>query len=154
MTNTSAPSCTQVNEIWDIIRSTRDIFIRILADSTGTTETGGSCLYACILLSDLINRFTKAQAKICGGGPPDQGGARAPDGQMHGHYWVQLDLQGHVFVADITADQFGYEPMLLLPMAQAQLIYTPGDQRMTDETVKETREDIEKDLTSLPSIQS
>lgn len=63
----------------------------------------------------------------------------------NGHYWVEGKTPGGVgFVADITADQFGWPNAVVLPMYQARERYRAGD----DEIVAEAVDDLEAQITA------
>jgi hypothetical protein len=110
----------------------------ILQDARGTSETRGSCLHASILLSTMLTKFAGATCRVRGGGPPMDGGVLDPAGALRGHYWVEgLTCSGQFFVVDITADQFGYEDVVLLAKDEAQLRYFPGEQKLIDEHARE-----------------
>ena len=115
-------------EVREMCGRMRGILEQMLQDAMGTGETEGSCLHAAILLSSLISRFSGGRAHVAGGGPPMDGGMRDKTGVLRGHYWVEGALAGgQEFVADITADQFGYEKVILLPLAEARKLYLPGN---------------------------
>lgn len=115
---------------------TRDMFERMLKDSIGTRETTGACLHAAILLALLLSKFAGAPSRVCGGGPPMDGGLMGKDGVLQGHYWVEGHCaSGESFVADITADQFGYAPVVVLDGAAAKTLYFCGDPLLIAEHV-------------------
>lgn len=129
---------TELAEITEICTGMRGIFEHVLADSIGTSETAGSCLYASILLKSSLERFAGASAMIRGGGPPLDGGVLGPDGKLHGHYWLEGRTRaGTAFVADVTADQFGFDKIIVLPLDEARTRYYPGQQARIDQHVAE-----------------
>lgn len=118
----------------------RGIFERILADAIGTNQTAGACLHAAILLSTILTKFANAPSHVCGGGPPLDGGLRDKEGVLRGHYWVEGRCPtGEPFVADITADQFGYAKVVVLDSAVAAELYYPGNPEIIAEHVAEER---------------
>lgn len=124
--------------IRELSTDTRDMFARMLEDSIGTSQTSGACLHAAILLSTLLTKFARAPSHVCGGGPPMDGGLKGPDGVLRGHYWVEGHCAtGEHFVADITADQFGYAPVVVLDGAAAADLYFRGNQALIAEHVAE-----------------
>lgn len=132
-------------QIEDIATSMRDIFERILTDSIGTADTAGACLYASILLSTTLDKFAGTKTRICGGGPPMDGGVTDPGGVVRGHYWVEGQTkEGQPFLVDITADQFGYEKVVILALDAARSRYTPGDPERIAEHVREEMRVIEE----------
>lgn len=115
----------------------RGVYLHLLQQSRGSADTTGACFYASGLLADAVNRFTRASARICGGGGSEMdGGYRDLQGQMHGHYWVEVeDSQHGHWVLDITSDQFGGPAVFVAPAAAARATHIPGDQATIDEHV-------------------
>ena len=65
-------------------------------------------------------------------------GARGVDGLWYGHYWVDAQIEGEGdFVVDITADQFGHPPVMVIPGLDAVTIYRPGRQDLVDAAAEE-----------------
>jgi hypothetical protein len=128
----------ELEQIAEIAVGMRDIFERILQDSINTTETSGACLYAAILLANSIMEFTNAKARVCGGGPNEDAGIRDKQGIKRGHYWVEGQVEnGLKFVADISSDQFGYPPVVVITEDHGRLRYFPGHQPTIDQHVRE-----------------
>jgi len=97
-------------------------------------------MYASILLATLLSKFAEAPSHVCGGGPPMDGGLADPAGVLRGHYWVEgTTRSGEDFVADITADQFGYPNVVVLPLAAAAR-YQRGDQALINQHIEEERQ--------------
>jgi len=110
----------------------------LLARSIGTESTIGACFYACILLCEVVNRFTTFSAIVRGGDGQGDGGFVDSMGQWHGHYWVEATSSpGLGWVLDITADQFGGLPVVVQPLKDARHQYTPGDQATVNEHLNE-----------------
>jgi len=123
--------------VFEIASQAREIFCRLLVDAVGTSQTKGSCLYASVLLSTLINQFGDCtKAVVRGGDGAGDGGYCAPDGSWYGHYWVEVAQASNTLVADITADQFGLSPVLVLPMVEAHS-YVAGNQNLVDTHIAE-----------------
>lgn len=103
-----------------IARDLRSIHLRMLQAAGAATDTAGSCLHASILLCQAINQFGVGRARICGGRPQD--GTGYFDGrELHGHFWVEvLDAHGLEWIVDITADQFGADPVVVILVAQGR----------------------------------
>lgn len=123
----------------------RETFLRVLeyvpGQGEGPAVTRGTCLFASIVLVDLLNRFGSVQARVVGGDGQGDGGYRDRSGAMQGHYWVELtDASGRVWVADVTADQFGGPGQVLRLVREAfsdpAWPYFPGDQEVVDEHVR------------------
>ena len=99
----------------------------LLRDEAGRPESAGSCLHGCLLVVVLLKRFGQGAARVRGGAQGQ--GARDVHGHWRGHYWVEVYCaSGAVFVVDITADQFGYEKVVVVPLAQSAERYRPGPQ--------------------------
>jgi len=118
-----------------------EIVMKEFEDSIRTTETSGTCLYAAILLSNSINKFTNSEAIVCGGGPDEGAGIRDKNGGKKGHYWVEGKTESGVkFIADISSDQFDYPPVVVIHESQGRVRYFPGNQETIDQHVKEELE--------------
>lgn len=105
--------------------------------SGGQAISAGACLHASILLAVMLQRFGPWHVEIRGGGD-GCAGARDTRGVLRGHYWaVAFDPSGESFVVDITADQFGYAPVEVIPSAQAAGRYVAGPQEDVDRVVAE-----------------
>ncbi|MGV8399277.1 DUF6283 family protein [Pseudomonas aeruginosa] len=113
--------------ISEVCTRMRDIFERILA-VTGVESTAGSCLHASVLLSQSLDRYAGCETVVRGGNGLLDGGAQSASGEWRGHYWVEgITKGGEPFLADITADQFGWPPVVILPLASARARYRPGN---------------------------
>ena len=127
-----------LDKIRGLATDMRDMFERLLQDSLGSSQTEGACLHAAILLASTLTKFAKAPSMVCGGGPPMDGGLKDRDGALRGHYWVAGTCEtGQEFVADITADQFGYAKVVVLDAADAAVLYFPGDATLIAQHVEE-----------------
>lgn len=112
----------------------------LLKNERGDAISEGSCLYASVLVASSINRYCLASAVICGGGD-GFAGARDKHGELQGHYWVKATLKdGGVVIVDITADQFGHEPVRVLPLVDAKPWYVAGPQGIVDDAARELGE--------------
>lgn len=124
-------------DIREICQGMRDLLEQMLRESIGTSETKGACLHAAIILSRALTTFTGGKAQVAGGGPPMDGGVKDREGRLRGHYWVEgVSATGEAFVADVTADQFGYDRVVLLPLSEARARYVPGDAAVIAEHVE------------------
>lgn len=119
------------DHIADIVQGSRDVHEMMLRASD-LESTAGTCLYAAFILRMTLEKFGECQAVVRGGDGLQDCGARDSDGAWHGHYWVEgITADGIAFVADVTGDQFGYEPVYFERVEGARARYAPGD----DETV-------------------
>lgn len=122
---------------------TREIFERILTDCYGSPDTLNTCAFTSYTLSLLLNRFLPVDARVRGGDGAHDGGFRGPSGRLHGHYWVEVaskEVPPRHWVVDITADQFGAEPIIVFSPEEASGRYYPGDQAVVDEHMLEVRD--------------
>jgi len=102
-------------------------------NASGHPSSEGACLYAALIVVALLRRFGRGQA-VVRGGRPKGAGALDVQGIWRGHYWVEvMTLDGEVFIVDVTADQFGFAPVVVLPRCQAESRYVPGPQDEVDE---------------------
>jgi len=109
-----------VQLIEEISRVTRKALEPGMPDLDGKPNPTGTCLYASFLLQRSLEKFADCVVKVRGGGQGD-GGLIGADGICHGHYWVEgRTFAGRSFVADITADQFGLKPVVVLPLREAK----------------------------------
>ncbi|MGA4124436.1 hypothetical protein ACI2VB_26220 [Ralstonia nicotianae] len=119
----------------EICAGMRDVFERVLTLSK-IDGTSGTCLHASILLQQSLDRFAACETVVRGGNGIGDGGARDTNGAWHGHYWVEgTTSDGHPFLADITADQFGWPSIVVLPLAIARERYVPGDDALCGSAV-------------------
>lgn len=99
------------NDIADIVHGSRGVHEMMLRASD-VESTAGTCLHAAFILRMSLEKFGGCQAVVRGGDGLQDGGARDSDGAWHGHYWVEGGTAyGIAFVADVTGDQFGHEPV-------------------------------------------
>ena len=123
------------SELETIVHDVRAMYLSMLSHALDTEDTAGSCLYASVFLSQAINRYTSLAAKVRGGDGEGDGGYVDAQGVSHGHYWVEARGESveQAWVLDVTADQFGAEPVVMLPLATATARYRPGNQALVDE---------------------
>lgn len=131
----SGAGAPDLADVTKLVSDARGMFVRLLETSLSHSNTKGTCLYAVILCSTLINRFTEHTAKIRGGDGVNDGGLFiGPAG--HGHYWVEIDVCGTPYVVDITADQFGLPPVIIAEYSSLPARYVPGAQETVDSHVE------------------
>lgn len=110
------------------------------AGADGLPESAGSCLYAALVVVMLCKKFGGYDAVVRGG----PSGARDTNGIWRGHYWVEVELPAAgVVVLDVTADQFGYEPVVVLPVDLAGERYRPGPQQEVDEAFDDLAQELQ-----------
>ncbi|WP_408602136.1 hypothetical protein [Pseudomonas sp. PLMAX] len=132
---TTEATAAELDDVKKLVSDARGLFVRLLEMSLNHSQTKGSCLYAVILCSTLINKFTKHKARIRGGNGVSDGGLFI--GQVgHGHYWVELDMHGTPYIIDITADQFGLSPIIIADSLSLPARYEPGNQATVDSHVE------------------
>lgn len=119
----------------EIVYGAYDIHRSLLSSALHTHDATGSCLHAAILLHSMVTHFCPdATALIRGGNGSDDGYYLDANGRKHGHYWIEISTGRNSFVADITADQFGDDAPILLPVRKAAQ-YHAGCQQVVDEHV-------------------
>lgn len=123
-------------EVTKLVSDAREMFVRLLETSLSHSNTKGTCLYAVILCSMLINKFTEHPATIRGGDGINDGGLFIGSAG-HGHYWIEVDVCGTPHVVDITADQFGLPPVIIADCSSLPARYEPGTQETVDRHVHE-----------------
>jgi len=119
-------------KIRELATSVRQIFMAILADCNAGSSTKGSCAHATFLIWQCFEKFTSYQCILCGGDGAEDGAYIDAFGNRHGHYWLQVEADTGAFIVDITADQFGGPPVVVLPLHSNDQ-YMPGDQALVDE---------------------
>lgn len=123
----------QLHEVAALAR--RSLEPGLPCDSRGAAVSSGACLHAALVFLLLWRRFGQGAARVRGGAPP-AAGCLNQAGALCGHYWVEVDTpDGEAFVVDLTADQFGYEPVVVMPLALASRSYRPGPQQEVDEAL-------------------
>lgn len=134
------PQITVDSDLQEVARLTtmmRDVFDRVLSASN-IARTKGTCAYGAILLRNSLEQFGKCAAAVRGGDGDLREGAIDQAGMWNGHYWVEGKTPGGVgFVADITADQFGWSKVVVLPIDLAGERYRAGDDEIVAEAVAE-----------------
>jgi len=104
-----------------------------------TAASEGTCLHATLIFVALMRRFSAGMGSVTVRG--GHGGALDVSGVWRGHYWAEVIWEGAPFVVDITADQFGYEPVVVMPLLQSRSRYRPGPQKPVDEAFREVAEE-------------
>jgi hypothetical protein len=120
--------------LWTLLHETRELHERMLKLSVGHRDTKDSCAFAAYLLNFSVKQWLPQVQSIVRGGDGEAGGGFFDaTGKGHGHYWVELDDGTDQWVADITADQFGDAPIVLLRLTDAKGRYRPGDAALVAE---------------------
>jgi len=126
-----------LNAIEGVCQATRAIFVGVMS-AGDISSTKGRCLQASIMLERSLDQVTEGSAIVRGGDGAGDGGACDVMGTWHGHYWVEgVTVDGQAFVADITADQFGWPEVVVLPLPFGRQRYQPGDDDLCGRTVDE-----------------
>lgn len=112
-----------------------------MAQSASGPQSAGTCLHASMIFMILLQRFSSGQgtAQIRGG----QFGVRSKSGDLHGHYWVEVTWGDSRYVVDITADQFGYAPVVVMPLSESYEVYQPGPQGEVSEALAKLARDFD-----------
>lgn len=102
----------------EIAEEARSLHCRLLSCTVGQKETTGSCLYAAILLANMLDKFGDCRnAVVRGGDGLGDGGYRDATGTWHGHYWVEVESPSGIVITDITADQFWQPTVVVIQLA-------------------------------------
>lgn len=114
----------------------RSIEPGLLGNGSDGPKSAGACLHACLVVVMLVKQFGRGIPVVRGGS--DGAGALDSSGKWCGHYWVEIQMpSSSKFVMDITADQFGYAPIVVMPLNAASLRYCKGPQTEVDEAFAE-----------------
>ena len=118
----------------ELAKEARTIFVGIIDASLRRQGTKGSCLYGAILLREMIANFGEGVVSVVirGGDGRADGGFTDPAGRSYGHYWVEVLNSSGTYIVDITSDQFGGSPYLIVPLSDAGGAYVAGDQALVD----------------------
>ncbi|WP_083698606.1 hypothetical protein [Alkanindiges hydrocarboniclasticus] len=122
----------EVEKIIEIAITIRGLFLNILKASTYTDNTNGSCAYACYFAKYALDKFTDFRTAYRGGDGNGDGGYIDAHGNFHGHYWLEVLTAAGSYIIDITADQFGDKPVVVLALNQTSH-YVAGCQKTVDE---------------------
>ena len=137
-------NCPELTHIRAMCLSARHVFepgIPVATD--GHSRSKGTCLYAAFLLHMLLEKFADYSAAVCGGDGGGDGGLQVRYGVWYGHYWVEgVTATGEPFIADITADQFGLDPVVVLSLPNARARYLPGDAAAVKDAVDALAEEL------------
>lgn len=126
----------EIKELANMVHEIRDQFLRILIESIENTDTKGTCGYACYFTKDLLDHFTDFKTTVRGGDGNGDGGYIDSNGGIQGHYWLEVVGAHDTYIVDITADQFGDEPIIILPISTTDR-YVNGCQDIVDEHFKD-----------------
>ena len=114
--------------LWNLLHDTRQLHERLVRMSLGHVKTAGTCAFGAYLVDSAIKRWLPSmRCCVRGGDGAADGGFFDASGRGHGHYWVEVEDGTETWVADITADQFGGEPVVLLQLERSRATYRPGD---------------------------
>jgi hypothetical protein len=81
----------------------------------------------------MIENFAMCKARVRGGNSLEGFGAVGATGELHGHYWLDVALaDGEICTLDVTADQFGFERVVILDQGTGSRRYLPGPQEQVD----------------------
>lgn len=114
----------------EIARKARFILDGLLAHCE-VASTKGTCLYASLMLATMLKKGGYP-TRIRGGDGKADGGLYTPSSR-HGHYWCEATADNTDFVVDLTADQFGFD-VVVIKQANATdwPRYVPGCQDTVD----------------------
>lgn len=129
---------TEDREILLIATEMRTVFLGMLIRSIQTTNTSGSCVFACIFLKSMFDKFTNFNTSYRGGDGTGDGGYIDSKGNYHGHYWLDVSANNDSYIVDITADQFGDSPVVVSSLSKTNQ-YIAGDQQIVDQQFEELK---------------
>ena len=133
MLNTGRTEDTQEIKklLCDVVHNARSVMDALIASSS-KTSTKGTCLHASVLLAGMLKR-AGFNVEIQGGDGNGDGGIFTPDGNF-GHYWCEINHDDDMYVADITADQFGFNSVIIDQKGSGRIWprYIPGNKDATD----------------------
>ena len=123
------------------------ILARRLIEPGFIQDSTGACLHACFVVVFLLKKFGSefghARPMVRGGAGSHNEGALDTFGNWHGHYWVEVRvMDGSAFVIDVTADQFGHAPVVVMPLGSASNFYRAGPQPEVDEAFENLKEQL------------
>ena len=128
----------------EFLTSLRKVHERMLEAAISTSSTKGTCMHATVLVATAVERWLPGYtARIRGGDGVADGGIFDSSGRGFGHYWVEVANGDIRWVADITADQFGFRPIQLSSARDVASTYVPGDQALVDQHVAEFKASLE-----------
>ncbi len=105
----------------------RSKFEHLLAEK-GLDDGFDLSLYSAIHLAHSLNTMNYIFTEVTGGRTEDGAGIVDKNGNFHNHYWVEGNTaNGLSFIADISADQFGYPGIVVLTREEATSRYFVGD---------------------------
>lgn len=130
MSHSPCPQTSTAPTLTDIAQKARHILEGLLTHC-GIVSTKGTCLYASLLLAGMLTRGGYP-TRIRGGDGESDGGLFTPDSR-HGHYWCETASYDDNFIIDLTADQFGFEKVVIKQAsAGGWPRYIPGCQETVD----------------------
>lgn len=68
----------------------------------------------------------------------------ASQGASHGFYRTEVSVNGCWYIFDITADQFGLPPVIVVDVIEDSLRYSPGLEAAVDAHVNDLQRELEK----------
>ncbi|PHM59495.1 hypothetical protein [Xenorhabdus ishibashii] len=125
-------------EIYEVTHYARQLFDHLL-DFNSLRNTKGTCLHASLLLAFMLER-AGFESKVCGGDGLSDGGLFTKKGG-HGHYWCEVKNSPVSIIIDITADQFGFEKIIIkmLDDINSWPKYIAGDREVIEQHIIEYR---------------
>jgi hypothetical protein len=105
-------------------------------------QVAGSCAFAAYLADLQVKKSLPQMSSCVRAGDGETTGFFDAAGNSHAHYWVEIDDGNERFVADIAADLFGGEPIIVLPLVDAAAFYVPADEGLALERMAALQERI------------
>lgn len=128
----------------DLVDMARTQFLTFLK-MAGFSSTKQSCVFGSHYLYMILKRFgdPELRVSIVSGGSDKTTGFRTNNGVIHKHMWVQCALDGQTWVADITADQFGFAPVCYVKLSDAQSAFLADELAITESLLENMHRDDE-----------
>lgn len=132
-----------VTKLMNLAESGRAM-IDVALKLAGGDKPDGACLHASIMSCELLRNWSDYQAVIRGGGGGNDGGYEDENGELHGHYWVEVSTPGGTFIFDLTADQFpGGKPISIYHIEEPPAKrWVPGNQRVVNAHIEIIKEEM------------
>lgn len=137
---------TTSNKLLDVLTVIRQSLECAIAAAKQSTGAEGTCALATVLLRSALPKFTGMPVEVRGGAGERGEGLLCLDGEWRGHFWLEVLTPDGPYVVDITADQFGFPPIVCIPLAQA-VRYRAGDQAEVEEQISWTKDWLKQAMT-------